>query len=287
MKKFNSSKKIIIAIVLAIIIILLVSLSVMQRDNEDSSGPVQSVISDLVATVDQGLSYPVRAIERSIQSVSNLLGTYEENGQLKKRLDSYASMQSENEILQKENKELRDQLELQATLTTNEKIVANVITRSPDDWQDILIIDRGQRDGIEVNMPVMGSSGLIGRVIVVNDTSAKVELLTSTNQNSNHFPVMITPDGEESVFGLMASYSEEESALVVKQLTSVKGVKKGDKVLTSGLGTSSPKGLMVGTVSKVEPTSFGLEQEVYVSPASSLYDISVVTVVKRVVGSGE
>lgn len=287
MKNFNSSKKIIIGIILAIIIIFLVSLSVRQRDKNSETNAVQSVWSDLIATLDQGVSYPIRAIEKGIHGVGDLFGTYEENTQLKQRLDQYVALQTENDLLKTENKQLKEQLELQATLSTYEKINATVITRSPDDWQDILIIDRGGNDGVGVNMPVMGNQGLIGRVIVVNDTSSKVELVTSTNQNSNHFPVMISPEEGENVYGLMESYSEEEQAYVIKQLTSVKGVKVGDMVLTSGLGNSSPKGLMVGKVKKIEPTSFGLEQEVYVEPSASLYDISVVTVVKRLAGSGE
>ena len=72
---------------------------------------------------------------------------------------------------------------------------------------------------------------------------------------------------------------------MITQLTTTKDIQPGDQVLTSGLGSTSPKGLLIGEVKKVNPTKYGLEQEVYVTPASSLYDISVVTVVKRLVGS--
>lgn len=287
MKKFNSSKNIIIAIILAIIIIILVSFSVTQRDEKKNQGIVQSVTSDLVATLDKALSMPINFVKKSVSFTSNLVGTFEENASLKKRLDGYASMQVENGLLQKENKELRDQLEIDATLSTHEKINANVISRSPDDWQDILIIDRGSNDGIEVNMSVMGSKGLIGRVIVVDKTSSKVELLTSTNKNSNHFPVMIETKEYGNVYGLLEDYDSKLGSFVVKQLTSTKGVKKGDMVMTSGLGSNSPKGLIVGEVEKIEATNFGLEKNVYIKPASSLYDISVVTVIKRMVGNNE
>ncbi|MGX7030571.1 rod shape-determining protein MreC [Vagococcus zengguangii] len=287
MKKFNLSKNMIIAIILTIVVVILISVSALQRDRKNETNVFQAVTNDLVATLDKGLSYPIRTIQKGIHVIGDIFGTYEENSELKKRLDSYAEVQVENDLLQKENKELREQLELGATLTTQEKVNANVISRSPDNWQDILIIDKGSVDGIEVDMPVMGSKGLIGRVIAVNNISSKIELLTSTNQNSNYFPVMINLAGGEPVFGLLENYDETTNMFIVKQLNSTEGIKKDDQVLTSGLGSSSPKGLIVGTVEKIETTNFGLEKEVYVKPASSLYDISVVTVVKRMAGSEE
>ncbi|NKZ27397.1 rod shape-determining protein MreC [Vagococcus lutrae] len=285
MKKNNSSKQMIIGIIIAIIIVFLVSVSVMQRDKKNESGPIQSTGNDLVAKVDKAISFPLRAFEATVSSVTNLFGTYQENSQLKKRLDSYASLENQNLLLEKENQALKDQLELTATISSYEQINANVISRSPDDWQNILIIDRGTNDGIEANMPVMGRKGLIGRVIVANKSSSKVELLTSRNQNSNHFPIMVVSEKGETAYGLMENYLDEEESLVITQLTTTKDIHPGDQVLTSGLGSTSPKGLLIGEVKKVNPTKYGLEQEVYVTPASSLYDISVVTVVKRLVGS--
>ena len=70
-------------------------------------------------------------------------------------------------------------MNLNETLANYEKVTANVITRSPDTWQDLLIIDKGTNDGIEAGMAVMAQKGLVGRVIEVNATTAKVELLTS------------------------------------------------------------------------------------------------------------
>ena len=281
MKKINSSKNIIIAITLVVVIVALVSLSSRQRDEARDVGAVQTVVNDVTAGLDKIVSFPMRAIENSFRSLNNLMSTYDENAQLKKRLDEYSALLSENDVYKKENEDLKKQLELNATLSSYERITATVISRSPDTWQDILIIDQGSDQGIEVNMPVLGGGGLIGRVIVANPSSAKVELLTSTNQNSNHFPVMINTAEGDNAYGLLAEYSATEEAFVLKQMTSLKGIKKGDKVMTSGLGGASPKGLFVGEVKKIRETSFGLDKEIYVTPSTSMYDISVVTVVKR------
>lgn len=120
------------------------------------------------------------------------------------------------------------------TLTSYEKVTANVITRSPDSWQDMLIVDKGSKDGIEANMAVMSQKGLIGRVIEVNTASSKIELLSSSNESSNHFPVRVSSANGEA-FGLLKNYDEKLHALVVTQLTGDTDIKEGDVVQTSGL----------------------------------------------------
>lgn len=186
----------------------------------------------------------------------------------------------------KENEALKSELDLNATLGNYEKIAATVVTRSPDMWQDFLVVDRGSKDGVEVNMAVLSQKGLIGRVIEVNAASSKVELLTSKNQTSNHFPVKINSAAGNS-FGLLQSYDEKENLLVISQVVGDKEIKEGDIVQTSGLGENSPADLPVGVVKKVNPDSYGLDREIYVKPYADTSDVSVVTIIKRSAGVGE
>ena len=76
---------------------------------------------------------------------------------------------------------------------------------------------------------------------------------------------------------------EKTQALVVTQLTGDTNIKEGVVVQTSGLGGNSPANLPIGTVVKTKPDSFGLDREVYVKPYAGMYDISVVTIVQRLV----
>lgn len=267
-------------------IVFLVSFTTYQRNNEKKESFLQSFTNDIVGIVDKGLSFPLKAMNGSVQSINSLFNTYTENDTLKKKVDELSSLKSENENYKKENEKLKDQLKINATLTNYDKLSATVISRSPNTWQNLLIIDKGKKDGIKVNMPVMGSEGLIGRVVVVNELSSKVELLTSANQSSNHFPVMIATQNDSFSYGLLESYDEKENAFVITQLTESDEVKAGDTVSTSGLGGNSPKGLYVGKVKKIKSDAYGLNKEIYVTPASSMYDISVVTVIQRLAGSG-
>ncbi len=101
------------------------------------------------------ITAPFRWIENGANSVKNLFVTYEENERLKEKLDSFDELEQAKDNAQREIDALKEELELNATLTNYERISANVINRSPDTWQDMLIVDRGSRDGVEVNMAVM------------------------------------------------------------------------------------------------------------------------------------
>ncbi|WP_206853223.1 rod shape-determining protein MreC [Candidatus Enterococcus mangumiae] len=282
MKKFNPNKNIIITLVIVIIVVTVLSVTAAQRANEGKPNFFQSIVNDSVSFVDRTISAPVKWVQNGVDSVHHLFTTYSENERLKGKIDSYDEMAQKNQNMQKEIDALKSELDLSQTLTSYERVTANVITRSPDSWQDLLVVDKGSNDGIEVNMAVMAQKGLVGRVIEVNATSSKVELLTSSNVSSNHFPVRVSSADGES-FGLLKNYDEKLQALVVTQLTGDSEIKEGDVVQTSGLGGNSPADLRIGTVIKTKPDSYGLDREVYVKPYADMYDLPVVTIIKRLV----
>lgn len=283
MKKINPNKNIIIALIIVLIVVTVLSLTIAQRATAKKSNVVQSVINDTIAFVDKAIQAPVSWVENTVDAVQDLASTYKENQQLKAKLDSYEELSQANKNSEREIANLKEQLALNTTLSSYEKVTANVISRSPDSWQDYLVIDKGSKDGIEANMSVMAKKGLIGRVIEVNRSSSKVELLSSENQTSNHYPVRISTDSGK-LFGLLKGYDEDKNALVVEQVTGSATFAKGDVVQTSGLGGNSPADLAVGTVLEAQSDDFGLDKKLYVQPYADMYDLSVVTVIKRTVG---
>lgn len=285
-RKFNPNKNIIILLILVIIVIATISITAANRAREGKTNVVQSIINDTVGVVDKAITAPGRWIVNGTSAVSNLINTYEENEQLKSKIDQYDEVALENENHEKEIEQLKQELELNQTLTSFQKVTANVITRSPDTWQDMLIVDKGSADGIEGNMAVMSQKGLIGRVVEVNTHTSKVELLTSDNKSTNHFPLKITSDSGNS-FGILTSYDEKKQQLLATKVSEENDIKEGDVVQTSGLGGNSPANLPVGTVAEVKTNSFGVEREVYIKPYAQMYDISVVTIVQRMVEAGE
>ena len=152
MKKFNPNKNIIITLVIVIIVVTILSVTAAQRANEGKPNFFQSIVNDSVAMVDKTISAPVRWVRNGVDSVHNLFSTYAENERLKEKIDSYDDVAQQNKNYEREIESLKKELDLNQTLTSYEKVTANVITRSPDSWQDMLIVDKGSKDGIEANM---------------------------------------------------------------------------------------------------------------------------------------
>lgn len=286
MRKFNPNKNIIILLIVVIIVVATVSITAANRAKDSGTNFVQSAINDTVSVVDKVITAPGRWLTSGVQSVSNLVNTYQENEQLKNEVDQYDEVKQKTKDQAQEIEHLKAELELNQTLTSYQKVTANVITRSPDTWQDMLIVDKGSSDGVEGNMAVMSQKGLIGRVMEVNAHSSKIQLLTSDNKSSNHFPVKISSSKGNS-FGVLNSYNVKEQQLIASEITGEQDLKEGDVVQTSGLGGNSPADLPIGTVVKVKPDSYGLNREVYIKPYAQMYDISVVTIIQRMAGATE
>ncbi|GAP00004.1 rod shape-determining protein MreC [Fructobacillus ficulneus] len=241
-------------------------------------------MNDVTGGVSSVISVPTNAIGTRANSVSNLLSTFEENKKLKSKLNGYAQNQVKLQTLEAENKSLKNQLGLKATLTDYETVSAVTIARSPTTWQSQLVINKGAKSGLKKGMPVMGDSGLIGRISEVNTVNSKVTLVSDNSEDTNRFAITIK-GSQGDVNGILTDYDANQKLLIMGQITETQAVNPGDKVVTSGLGGLMPDGILVGKVSKVTTDDYGLSRKIYIQPSSDLSRISSVLVAKTEVGS--
>lgn len=157
-----------------------------------------------------------------------------------------------------------------------------MIARNPDKWYDLIGIDRGAQQGIQKDMAVMTSKGLVGRVKSVSQFTSTVELLSSLNRTNRISAVV---EGQERIFGLIEGYDKEKQSLVFTKIPSDVKVEKDQTVVTSGLSDIFPKGLVIGKIVDVAPDEYGLTQTAYVKPAADLNDVDHIMVTKRVMPS--
>jgi rod shape-determining protein MreC len=269
------NKRLIILLVSIIVLVALVGYSLREREN--ISWPEQFV-KDIVGFGQSIVSKPVSYVSGFFEDVDNLQNTYTENEKLKSRLEELVQLEIKVEDLAKENEKLRDIVGKEDNLRKYNPIHATVIARNPEQWQDLLIINRGENHGVYPNMAVITSKGLIGKVKSATNFSATVELLSAKNSN-NRVSVMI--QGEKDIFAFVEGFDFKKKKLMVKRIPYDMKVKKGSIVTTSGLGGVFPKNLPVGKVTEVIPDQYGLTQTAYVEPAADYYDLEHVMVVER------
>ena len=281
MQKFFSSRKLVIVVVCLIVSFGLMSLSVAIRDKRSTPPLIQQFGNDIVGFGDRIIAAPMNGIHHGFVSTKNLLNTYQENERLKSKVDQLTQTQVKDQVLERENKQLKRQLNVGSTLTGYEKINAAVITRTPSSWASQIIVNKGQAAGVKKDMPVIAGPGLIGTVAEVNKTNSKVVLISNTAENSNRFAIQVLGDNSKVVNGIITSYDSSANRIIMGSITSKAKLSVGNRVTTSGLGGVIPKGIYVGTVSKVTEDDYGLAKKVYIKPAANLNDIEVVSIAVR------
>lgn len=285
MQKFFSNKKLIILMIIIIVTFGLLAVTVNIRDKKSTPPVVQQVGNDVVSVVGGVFAYPTNAVKNATSEFSDLYNTYTENKRLKSRIGELAQNQAKLEVVQEENKKLKQELKLNSTLTDYSTVNASVLSRSPSSWQSYLTINRGQTSGIKKNMPVMSGKGLIGRIIEVDKVSSKVELISTDNELNDKFAAEILGNNK-NITGVVSRYDSDTGDLVMENVTSTKNIKKGQSVITSGLGGLTPRGLYIGKVYGIKKDNYGMTNSVYITPAAELRNFTVVTVIKSSV-SGE
>ncbi|USS92450.1 rod shape-determining protein MreC [Fructobacillus americanaquae] len=284
MRKLFSSKTAVILMISVMVIVGLITGSNWWASKTNTPPFFQRAVNDITGGVSRLIAVPTNAIGTRANSISNLMSTFDENQKLKAKLDGYAQNQVKMQTLEEENKSLKKQLGLKATLTDYETISAVTIARSPTTWQSQLVINKGAKSGLKKGMPVLGDSGLIGRISEVNTVNSKVTLISDTSEDTNRFAITVN-GSQGDVNGIITDYDADQKLLIMGQVTESQTINPGDKVVTSGLGGSMPSGILIGKVAKVTTDDYGLSRKIYIQSSSDLSSLSTVLVAKTKVGS--
>ena len=275
MNPIFSNKKLIGWVLGGIVTLLLITFSLTVGSNIVSQG-----VNDVTNILGRMLAYPANSVNDFMESISNLTNTYQENQTLKQKVETIYELEVQLNDLKKDNEKMKEALKLQDTLNDYTLVNATVIARNPDTWRDIVTINKGANDGLTPQMSVMSDNGLVGKVLDVNPTSARVALLSNNDNTLVRVAAMIQGE-KESIYGTLTGFDHEKNILIMSQIQATQEIKVGDKVVTSGLGGVSPSSLYIGTVEEVAMDRFGLYKEVRIKPAADTNDVRYVTVVKR------
>jgi rod shape-determining protein MreC len=185
-------------------------------------------------------------------------------------IGSARSLASQNQRLQSENQALRQQVvadtELRAQndelrkqlkfnqISTDRLMGAEVVSYQPDNFRQVVMIDRGSKDGVHSGMAVISQGSLVGTVSDVSGSSAKVFLLIDPNFRVNALDQSQSSRPTGTVQGQIGG------GLLMDKIAQNEPVHSGDTVVTSGLGDLVPKGIEVGRVQSVSAKDNGVFQ---------------------------
>jgi len=248
---------------------------------------VTSMPRDAMSRIEGFLGRIFMPVQKAAYSVStffsNIFASIEENRYVKEEYRRLRDLTTElqnqlvdKEELSQENERLKGLLAFKEQNPDLTVYGARVIGKSPGNWFNTLIIDRGSEDGVAVDMAVITDKGLVGRVIEVGGRWAKVLSIIDSQSAVSAIAQRSRDNG--TLQGDTTLYDGEGLCRMV-YLPQDATVREGDIVITSGLGDIFPKGLLIGTVVGVENEPFAVYKTALIQPGVDFERLEEVLVV--------
>lgn len=269
MSQLFKSRRLVVLILLTALMLIVIGLtkdrtefSIVEKAILDFTAPVQKVFT--------GISNYARNSWRGVAGIKKV------RAQKESLAIEVRQLRDENRHLKEErleNQRLRQVLDFREK-APYQTVAAQVIGRSVDNWFGFITLDKGSTDGLNKGMAVITVNGLVGQVTMVTQNTAQVLLILDQNSAVS---ALIQETREN---GIVEGVTKHDGLLVMGGLPRDAKVKKGDHVLSSGLGGIFPKGLIIGRVVKVEKEAYGIAQRALVASAENfnlLEEVLVIT----------
>jgi rod shape-determining protein MreC len=260
-----------VTILVAVLFAQVLGLAVqVRRSNQDQSTRLIRVWAvDAVTPFEKGIVWFQSSVSNLWRNYFYLRGVRQENRELKQEIER---LRIEQVRLNQDAEQAR---RLQSLLGFREQFIsktlaAQVIGSSGSEQSRSIYIDKGTRDGIKPDMAVITAEGVVGKVLRVFRATSQVLLLN--DQTSGVGAILET----SRLQGVLRGTPLGE--VVLEKVMSDETVQPGDRVLTSGGDQIFPKGLPVGTVTKVSPGP-ELFLNIRVKPAADLNRLEEVLVI--------
>ncbi|MFZ5365595.1 MAG: rod shape-determining protein MreC [Patescibacteria group bacterium] len=242
----------------------------------------------VLAPIENGLHAALKPVMAAVYNLSTKINLFfvnqksttdlvDENARLRAELLKMQVLASENEELTVQNEFMRRQLDYfsEAGLKA---VVADVIGRSQDSYQNFLIINQGEKQGLKPGAAVTDQNVLVGKIYSVDKYTAKVLLI-----NDSFSKLAVSVQNSDQTIGVLSG--EFGLGLKIELIPQNEDVIPGDLVITSGLEQDIPRGLLVGQVDNVIYTEGELFKTAFVKSPMDFNKINFVSVLESAYGT--
>jgi len=204
---------------------------------------VRSNISLVLSPVRYLVSLPVLGGNWVNDWFTSHTALLEDNGFLRARGRILNAQLQRMQVLQAENTRLRSLLGSSRKLT-DKVIVAELLSVDQNPYRQLIEINKGTSDGIEIGQAIIDDFGVMGQVIHINRFSSTIILISDPD---HAIPVQFIRSGVRSVaFG-----NGNTDHLELRFLPTTADIQIGDELVTSGLGGRFPADYPVATVASI------------------------------------
>ena len=203
------------------------------------------------------LTVPVQklsdAVGRALDGYASYITEFDrlkkENEELKEQINGMLDDVQSAKAVKEENDELRRMLEVKKEHLDYKFEPADIIGREDGNYMTVFTLGRGKSNGIDKDMPIISSnSGLIGRITDAGLTWSKASSVVDVGSSVGAY------DERSRASGIVVGDYELglRGLCKLSYLQSDADIEAGDRILTSGVGSVYPRGLIIGTVMEVK-----------------------------------
>lgn len=223
---------------------------------------VRSGFSLVVAPLQYAVDYPVRVVGWVQSLVSAKKALIAENMHLRYQQTMLEAELQKLLVIQKENSQLKELL-LTSSKADMSAMAAQILAVDTSNSRQVVILNKGKRDGAYVGQPVLDAKGVMGQIVNVGPITSTVLLISDSK---SAVPVRNNRTGERAIL----VGTNDIGKLFLINLPKTSSIHPGDVLVTSGLDRHYPEGYPVGYVEQVNSIPGEDFVKVMVSPVALL-----------------
>ena len=229
-----------------LVVLAIISIGLMTVDHRfNALDPVRSTLSLLVYPVQYGVNLPVKLAQWASKNLASRQRLIEENRRLRSQHLRLNAKLQQLTSLEQENTRLRELLTSASRFKEKRMLIAELLAVALDPYQQKIIINKGQIDGVYSGQPLLDAHGIVGQITHVTPFSATAILISDP---SHALPVRIVRNGLRSLL----VGTGKANALSLHHIPSSSDIIVGDVVSTSGLGGRFPPDYPVAKIIHIE-----------------------------------
>lgn len=243
---------------------------VAQHDyRSENTSTFEAAMIEVLAPIQRGTLSLKETIATTVDHYFMIVNTSKENETLRSTVQNL-----ENEIfslseVSKENERLKQLLDFGKEIP-RKKVLAQVVGWDPSDEFKVLRINKGSDQGLALMSPVITSNGLVGYVYRLTPNYSDILTILDPNNRVDAISVRTRTHGiVEGKSGFICNF---------KYISRTENAEIGDEVISAGLGEIYPKGIKVGTITKVDKESYGITQRIELTPSVNFQKLEEVVV---------
>jgi rod shape-determining protein MreC len=255
---------------------------------ESPSSPLHAVqrgVVEVLSPVQEGASTVLKPARDVAGWFSDTFAAKSRADQLQRTVNALTAQLARAQAAQLQNRQLTKLVGLDNSLGIDayHAVASHVISRDPTLWYATIEVDKGSDDGVRLNDPVIGDSGLVGRISTVDPTVSIVTLITD---HSMAVAAQIQDSGGDT--GVLVPAVGNPNQLLVQDLPQTGPFHEtvGQQVVTAGFRTGQlqslyPPGIPIGTISNASESKLLNTGEVEVDPAVDLRHLDAVQILTK------